>query len=105
MMNSGRLELHEELVTILGSRNIYFQPPESLKLSYPAIIYSRQDIDNVHANNNIYDQNFKYKVTVVDHNPDSPIVQKMSKFKFAVFDRHYAANGLNHDQFTVTYKK
>ena len=41
-----RLELDEELVKILGSKNVYFQPPESLKLNYPAIVYSLSNISN-----------------------------------------------------------
>lgn len=105
MMNDSRLKLHTDLVEILGSNSVYFQPPESIKINYPAIIYSRSDIENRHAGDNIYDKTIKYKVVVVDHDPDSEIVEKMSSFKFAVFDRHYVVNGLNHDQFTVSYKK
>jgi len=30
-----RLELQNLLENILGSRNVYFQPPENLKLNYP----------------------------------------------------------------------
>lgn len=105
MMNDSRLKLHTDLCEILGSNNVYFQPPESIKIQYPAIIYSRSDIENRHAGNNIYDQRIKYKVTIIDYDPDSLIVEKMSKFKFAIFDRHYVVNGLNHDQFTVSYKK
>lgn len=105
MMNDGRLKLHTDLVEILGSNNVYFQPPESIKITYPAIIYSRSDIEKTHASDNVYGQNIKYQVTVVDHDPDSPIVEKMLAFKFAVFNRHYSANGLSHDQFTVSYIK
>ena len=38
-----RYELHEFLCEILGSRNVYFQPPESVKMKYPAIVYERTD--------------------------------------------------------------
>lgn len=104
-MNSGRLKLHEELCSILGSRSVYFQPPESLRMQYPAIVYSRSDIANTHANNDVYQQNIKYKVTVIDGKPDSIITEKLSTFKYAVFERHYTSNNLNHDQFTVSYTK
>lgn len=104
-MQNNRLKLHSELVNILGSNNVYFQPPESVKINYPAIIYSRSDIDNKYADDSIYDKTIKYQVTIVDHNPDSEIVNRMTSFKFAVYDRHYIVNGLNHDQFTVHYKK
>lgn len=104
-MNDGRLKLHAELVVILGSNNIYFQAPESIKMQYPAIVYTRMDIEKVHASDKVYDQTIKYRVTVLDKDPDSEIVEKLSNMPFAVFDRHYVSNGINHDQFIVSYKK
>lgn len=100
---ASRLKLHEELVEVLGSRCVYFQPPESIKLKYPAIIYERHDIPNRFANDEVYLQTIKYKVTVVDRDPDSEIVSRMSKFKTAKFDKHYVVDGLNHDVFTIYY--
>lgn len=96
--------LHEELVKILGSENVYFQPPESLKLKYPAIIYSRNRIDNSFADDSVYQQNHGYTVIVVDKDPDSLIVDRMSKYPMTRFDRHYVADNLNHDVFTVFYR-
>lgn len=101
---NNRLEFHEILADILGSRNVYFQPPETVKIEYPAIIYSRSDIDNRFADNNVYLQNHKYQVIVVDKNPDSAIVDAVSKLPTANFDRHYTSDNLNHDVFTVFYK-
>ena len=65
-----RLELHEILCTILGSRNVYFQPPESIKMNYPAIVYGLDDIDNQYANDGVYLSHRRYSVTVIDKNPD-----------------------------------
>lgn len=96
--------LHAELVKILGSENVYFQPPESLKIKYPAIIYSRNRIDNNFADDNVYQQNHGYTVIVIDKDPDSEIVDRMSKFPMTRFDRHYVADNLNHDSFTVFYR-
>ena len=100
---ASRLKLHEELVEVLGSRYVYFQPPESIKMNYPAIVYERYDMPNRSANNDIYLQAVKYKVTVIDTDPDSEIVQRMAKFKMSRFNRHYVVNGLNHDTFTIYY--
>ena len=100
----NRLLLHEKLIEILGSGNVYFQPPESLKLKYPAIIYSRNRIDNRFANDNVYEQDHGYTVMVIDKDPDSEIVDRMSKFPMTKFDRHYVADNLNHDVFTVYYR-
>ena len=35
-----RLDLHECLCKILNSNNVYFQPPENVRMNYPAIVYS-----------------------------------------------------------------
>lgn len=100
---STRLELHEVLCDLLGSRNVYFQPPESVKMRYPAIVYSRDDIDNKHANNNPYMQTTAYQVIVIDEDPDSKIVDKVKKLPMSTFDRHYSSDNLNHDTFTLYY--
>jgi len=105
MTNDSRLKLHEDLCDALGTRNVYFQPPESIKMKYPAIVYTRSDIHNRYASDELYDQYVKYTVTVLDHDPDSEIVKKIAKLKFTTYNRHYVANGLNHDQFTISYKK
>jgi len=99
----SRLELHEALVDILGSRNVYFQPPEKTEMKYPAIIYSKSDIKNGFANGKVYLQNHMFRVIVVDRDPDSEIVTKMSKFDTAKFDRSYIVDRLNHTVFTIFY--
>ena len=103
-MLDNRLLFHEELVGLLGSRNVYFQPPENIRMNYPCIIYSREDIYNVHADNLPYLQDHSYQVIVVDRDPDSEIVDRVSQFPMTRFDRHYVADNLNHDVFTIYYK-
>lgn len=98
---ANRLILHEELCTILGSRNVYFQPPEGIRMQYPAIRYERGDIRNICAENQVYGQNDVYTLTVIDRNPDSTIVRAISHLPRARFDRHYVSAGLNHDVFTI----
>ena len=100
MMND-RLELHEILCQILGSRNVYFQPPESVSMKYPAIRYSRNRIENTSADNIIYKQDVSYTITVIDRDPDSEIVERLSKVPRIVYDRSYVADNLNHDVFTL----
>lgn len=100
----SRIDLQKVLEGILGSRNVYFQPPASVRMSYPAIVYSRSDIENRFANNNVYKQFIAYEVTVIDKNPDSEIVAKISQLPYCSFNRHYEADNLNHDVFTLYYK-
>lgn len=96
-----RLDLQEVLCEILGSNNAYYQPPETVKMKYPAIVYSRYDFENFHANNDVYMRSPAYQLTVIDKNPDSEIVEKVSKLPLCSFDRHYKADNLNHDVFTI----
>ena len=98
-----RVDLQNVLEEILGSRNVYYQPPESLKMNYPAIVYARKTIDNSYANNSVYKQNYAYEITVIDKNPDSEIVNKVSKLPTCRFDRHFKSDNLNHDVFTLYY--
>lgn len=107
---SSRESLHYKLVEILGTENeskkrVYFQPPESIKIEYPAIIYSRSRIENLHASNSIYKQDRAYEIIVIDSNPDSPVVGKMSIVNNIKHDRHYTKNNLNYDVFTLYYDK
>jgi len=92
----GRLELHQKLVEKLGSNNVYFQPPTSLKITYPCIIYKLQDIDEKFADDLLYMRKKRYMVTVIDANPDSLIPDKISELPLTTFDRYYPADNLNH---------
>ena len=73
-----RIDLHNLLVDLLGSTNVYFQPPETVKLQYPCIIYNRVTNDTKFANSKPYTITRKYFVLVIDANPDSDIPDKIS---------------------------
>lgn len=98
-----RLELQTILEDILGSRNVYYQPPESVKIKYPAIVYERDDIVNDHADDLPYLQHYRYMITVIDKNPDSPIIPIIAKLPKCRFNRHFASENLNHDIFTIYF--
>lgn len=98
-----RLELQAVLENLLGSRNVYYQPPATIRMQYPAIVYSRHDITNTFADNAVYMQAHAYTVTVIDKNPDSEYVTKVSKLPMCTFDRYYVSDNLNHDVFTLYF--
>lgn len=101
-MNS-RLKLQTLLEELLGSRNVYYQPPATLRMKYPAIVYSRNDIETYHADDSVYLQKTGYTVTVLDKNPDSEYVGKISMLPMCSFDRHYVSDNLHHDVFTLYF--
>lgn len=98
---ASRLHLQYILEDILGSSNVYFQPPASVRMKYPAIVYSRSDIDNTHANNSVYKQDDAYEVTVIDPDPEGTIARKVSILTKCSFNRQYIADNLYHDVFTI----
>ena len=98
---ANRLNLQTLLEEIMGNRNVYFQPPESLKLNYPAIVYERNNINNTFADNIVYKQDWQYAITVIDSNPDSEIVKKVSMLPGVRFSRHFKSDNLNHDVFLI----
>lgn len=100
---SSRTNLQTCLETILGSRNVYFQPPESIKLQYPAIVYERDDIHKVNADDQLYSRTVRYQVTLIDKNPDSEFIDKLIQLKRCKFVRHFTSDNLNHDIFELYY--
>ena len=104
----NRLGLHSLLQSLIGVRtdgkaNVYFQPPESVKMNYPCIVYTREFIDNKHADDAVYKQKIRYNVTVIDQDPDSEIATKISKISTTRYDRGFKSDNLNHDVFIIYY--
>ena len=102
-MAKTRLELQSVLEQTLGSRNVYFQPPASVKMKYPAIVYERYDSDKYPADNIAYLKFHRYTLTVIDKNPDSVHVEDVSNLPYCSFDRHYTVDNLHHDVFTIYF--
>ena len=97
----SRLDLHEILCGI--SKNVYFQPPSTVKMKYPAIVYARKGIDNTFADDSVYTQSYYYQITVIDEDPDSELVASVSKLPKCRHDRYFTSDNLNHDVFTIYY--
>lgn len=100
---ASRPELQSKLEELLGSKNVYYQPPESVKMQYDAIRYSRKKIDIKFANNALYTKMNCYEIIVIARKPDNPVIDKLLELPYCVFDRHYESDNLNHDVFTLYY--
>jgi len=99
----NRLDLQTLLEGVLQSENVYFQPPASINMVYPCIVYSRNSVKSEFANNLTYVSKKNYTVIVIDKNPDSEIPDKIKALPYCTFNRHYTADNLNHDVFTMFY--
>lgn len=100
---ASRLQLQTLLEEILSSKNVYFQPPETVKMQYPAIVYSLNGIENNNADDLPYIQSRSYEIILIDRDPDSETINKLSKLTMCRFNRHYKADNLNHYVFTLYY--
>lgn len=100
---ASRLELQTKLEELLGSRNVYYQPPESVKMEYPAIRYSKKKPDTKYANNKVYMKTNCYEIIVISRKPDEPIIGKLEELPMCEWDNHYTADNLNHDVLTLYY--
>lgn len=98
-----RPELQSLLEELLGTRNVYFQPPANIQMSYPAIVYQRDNAKTEFAGNKPYTINKRYMVTVIDRNPDSLIPDKIAALPLCDHNRNYVANNLHHDVFNLYF--
>ena len=103
MANERRLMLQSKLEELLGSKNVYYQPPASKSMEYPAIRYSKSKIVTTFANNAVYSKRDRYEVIVIDRLPDNPVIDALLEMPYCVHDRHYVADNLNHDVLTLYY--
>lgn len=103
MGQQQRLKLQSLLESILGSSNVYFQPPPNVRMQYPAIVYSHDDTQTTFANNAPYNHTKRYQVMVIDRNPDSAIPDKIAMLPKCRFSRFYTANNLNHEVFNLFF--
>lgn len=97
----SRLELHELLIAI--TPRVYFQPPPTIQLQYPCIIYRRDDTKIDYADDVKYKHHIRYQVTVVAKDPDSTIGPAVEQFDYCEFTRFYTADTLNHDVYNLFF--
>lgn len=100
---ASRLELQSKLEELLGSKNVYYQPPESVKISYPAIIYSKNRINTTKADDSNYLKKNQYEIIVISRLPDNPVIDELLDIPYCSYDRHYVSDNLNHDVLTLYF--
>ena len=104
MTERKRLEFHEELCTLLGSRNVYFQPPASIKLHYPCIVYKPGLDFSAHADNCSYINCDCYQVQIIAKDPTFELFETFtSKWQYVRPEVPFTADNMNHHNYTVYY--
>ncbi len=101
---ASRLELQSKLEALLGSENVYFQPPETMKLDYPCVVYELAKKDVPHANDGVYQIHNRYTVTFIDLPADTNLIDRtLHEFQYCAFDKRFISANMYHDVFTIYY--
>lgn len=101
---NNRLELQKTFEELIGSRNVYFQPPSNVHMNYPCIVYFRESYDTEHANDKVYKSVSRYKVTYIDPDPDSIVpLTLLGKFSMISPRTSFASDNLNHYVFDLYF--
>lgn len=97
-----RLKLQSELLQF--TPNVYYQPPESVKLTYPCIVYGLSRIVSRYADNKNYMNHKCYNLTYISLDPVEDLLQQiLNHFKLIRLDRIYTADNLYHYSFVLFY--
>lgn len=111
-MAERRIELDEYLRRALAEYQhgegtpikVYFQPPESLQISYPCLVYELQNIRKVTADNRLYAKFKSYSMTYITWWPDNDTVDFLVSLPMCSFDgQPYKSDNLYHYKFTIYY--
>lgn len=104
-MAHDRLEFHQILKDLLPEpdQNVYFQPPATLTMEYPCIVYQRDYATTQFANNGPYSHTKRYQVSYISKKPDSDVYDKLAALPLSLFLRFFVSNNLNHDIFIVYF--
>lgn len=99
---ASRLELHAELLKFLP--NVYFQPPPTITMVYPCIVYNKTSKMRHFANDVIYMSQQEYQLMVIERDPDSKVADNLEKnFKSCVISQYYTVDNLNHTTLNLYY--
>lgn len=100
-----RQQLQTKLEAILGSRNVYFQPPENYQMHYPCFRYTSQPGAMTYANNLPYRYEARYTVTYITRDPENLDFVKnfVRQFQMCSHDQSYVSDHLYHEVFDLYF--
>lgn len=97
-----RLRLQSELLQFTS--NVYYQPPESVKMTYPCFVYNLSRVASKFADNNNYINHKCYNLTYISRDPIDDLLERiLSRFRYIRLDRTFNSDGLYHYVFVLFY--
>ena len=101
-----KVELITEALKHIGISNVYFEPPQSIKLKYPCAVFKRGVISSRHAGNIIYKIDDSFDLTYIRLDPDDDMTHDiLNIFRQIRHTRTFVADGLHHDQYKLYYNQ
>lgn len=100
---ASKPDLQTLFETFLGSRNVYFQPPNNISMNYDAIRYTLDDISTRYADDKKYKNMKRYNVIVISRRPEPAVVDKILELPYSKLGKPYIADNLNHYPITLYY--
>lgn len=111
-MRKNRLDIQTFLENFMGNKrilegyqNVYLDPPESINMNYPCIVYKLSDIDVTYADNKSYRKFNRYQLIYITEDPDDPNIYKIMDFEMCSFDRSYNSDNLHHFSYDIFYRR
>lgn len=103
MNQQRRVQLQRNLENLLGSRNVYFQPPTGTQLKFPCFVYHLDSAIDQHAEDKLYRRLYRYSLTYITKDPDDPMTDKIDNIRYCSFNRFFTSDNLNHYVYTIYY--
>ena len=98
-----RMSLQVELERLAG-RNVYFQPPATVQLVYPCVIYNLGAGDTKHADDSVYTYTNRFELIFIYRKPNIEIIEQVLRtFPMCSVSRVYIADNLYHYVFNLYY--
>ena len=94
-------DLYEKVTGQSSDKKVYYQPPASVKLTYPCILYKLSEMPPTFANNLPYQIEHEYELTVIDTDPNSKLREAIAGLKHCRLSRVYESDNLHHYVFHI----
>lgn len=98
-----RMQLQSELERLVGF-NVYFQPPATVQLKYPCVIYNLSSGNATYADNSVHTYTNRFELIFIYRKQNMEIVETVLRtFPMCTVSRVYIADNLYHYVFNLYY--
>lgn len=98
----SRKDLHMDLLEVCD--NVYFQPPNNLKIKYPCIVYNKRIVDTKYANDDVYSIKQRYEVIAMSNDPDNTLAEQILKsIQYCTISSTFVVDNVYHTTLRLYY--